>query len=73
MLPDDLEICPGHYAGSVCGAGLSGKASSTPGLEKRFNPGLQIAEHEAFVAFLTKDIPLRREQMDAFVAANTAA
>lgn len=72
-LPDELEIYPGHYAGSVCGAGLSGKPSSTLGFEKRFNPGLQISDREAFVDFLTEDIPPRPEHMDAFVAANTAA
>ena len=26
-LPDDLEIYPGHFFGSLCGAGLSGKPS----------------------------------------------
>ncbi len=34
-LPDELEIYPGHQAGSACGAGLSGKPSSTIGFEKR--------------------------------------
>jgi len=28
-LPPDLEVYPAHFAGSACGAGLSGKPSST--------------------------------------------
>ena len=24
-LPDEIEVYPGHFSGSVCGAGLSGK------------------------------------------------
>ena len=30
-LPDDIEVYPGHFSGSVCGAGLSGKPMSTIG------------------------------------------
>ena len=37
VLPDDLEIFPGHFAGSACGAGMSGKPSSTIAFEKRWN------------------------------------
>jgi glyoxylase-like metal-dependent hydrolase (beta-lactamase superfamily II) len=37
-LPDEIEIFPGHQAGSACGVGLSGKPSSTLGFEKRWNP-----------------------------------
>ncbi|WP_026301080.1 MULTISPECIES: MBL fold metallo-hydrolase [unclassified Thioalkalivibrio] len=72
-LPDELEIYPGHYAGSACGAGLSGKPSSTLGFEKRFNPGLAFSDRDAFVDFLTSDIPPRPAGMDAYVAANIAA
>ena len=28
-LPDEIEVYPGHFSGSLCGAGLSGKPSST--------------------------------------------
>lgn len=73
VLADETEIYPGHYAGSACGAGLSAKPSSTIGFEKRFSPGLRIAEREGFVDFLTAEIPPRPEGMDACVAANTAA
>lgn len=72
-LPDETEIFPGHQAGSVCGAGISGKPSSTVGFEKRFNPGLSINNRDEFVSFLTSDIPPRPTEMNAMVAANIAA
>jgi hypothetical protein len=72
-LPDALEIFPGHQAGSVCGAGLSGKPSSTIGFEKRWNPALSIVNREAFIAYVTRDIPPRPANMDRIVAANVAA
>jgi glyoxylase-like metal-dependent hydrolase (beta-lactamase superfamily II) len=37
-LPDALEVYPGHFAGSACGVGMSGKPSSTIAFEKRWNP-----------------------------------
>jgi glyoxylase-like metal-dependent hydrolase (beta-lactamase superfamily II) len=72
-LPDETEIFPGHQAGSVCGAGISGKPSSTIGFEKRFNPGLHIANKDEFVRYLTSEIPPRPAEMDKMVAANIAA
>ena len=68
-LPDELEVFPGHQAGSVCGAGLSGKPSSTLGFEKRWNPGLSL-DKAAFIESLIKDIPPRPAQMEAMVRAN---
>lgn len=72
-LADGVEIFPGHQAGSACGAGLSGKPSSTIGFERRFNPALQIPSREAFVDYLTAQIPPRPADMDRIVAANRAA
>lgn len=72
-LPDETEIFPGHQAGSACGAGISGKPSSTVGFEKRFNPGLHITARDEFVSYLTREIPPRPAEMDKMVAANIAA
>jgi glyoxylase-like metal-dependent hydrolase (beta-lactamase superfamily II) len=72
-LPDTLEIFPGHQAGSVCGAGLSGKPSSTLGFEKRWNPALAMRDRDEFIAYLTREIPPRPANMDQIVAANVAA
>jgi len=47
-LPDDIEVYPGHFSGSLCGAGLSGKPSSTLAFEKRWNPMLSL-ERDVFV------------------------
>lgn len=71
-LPDTTEIFPGHQAGSACGAGISGKPSSTIGFEKRYNPGLSMTDKDAFVSYLTGDIPPRPHDMDAMVTANIA-
>ncbi len=71
-LPNEVEIYPGHQAGSACGAGLSGKPSSTIGFEKRFNPKLSM-ERDAFIAALTQEIPPRPAAMDRMVAANISA
>ncbi len=72
-LPDAVEIYPAHQAGSVCGAGLSGKPSSTIGFERRFNIGLALSDRDAFVEHLVAEIPPRPAEMDKIVAANTAA
>jgi len=69
-LPDHLLLYPGHYAGSVCGRGLSGNPASTIGFERRHNTALQFASEEEFVAALTKDIPPAPEQQTEILAAN---
>jgi hydroxyacylglutathione hydrolase len=69
-LPDATELFPGHQAGSVCGAGLSGKPSSTIGFEKRFNPLLAIDQSGAFIERVVSDIPARPADMERILAAN---
>ena len=68
-LPDDLEIYPGHQAGSACGVGLSGKPSSTLGFEKRWNPGLSMGRAE-FIETLIHDIAPSPAHMDAILRFN---
>jgi hydroxyacylglutathione hydrolase len=70
ILPDHLLLYPAHYAGSVCGRGLSGHATSTVGFERRHNSALQFASEDEFVAALTKDIPPAPEQQGEILAAN---
>jgi glyoxylase-like metal-dependent hydrolase (beta-lactamase superfamily II) len=68
-LPADLEIYPGHQAGSACGVGLSGKPASTIGFEKRFNPMLSM-QRDAFIEALTAEIPPQPAGMASFMTAN---
>ena len=67
-LPGDLEIFPGHFAGSMCGAGMSGKPSSTIAFEKRWNPLLSCAKDE-FVEALTV-VPPKPAEMERITRAN---
>jgi glyoxylase-like metal-dependent hydrolase (beta-lactamase superfamily II) len=67
-LPGEVEIFPGHQAGSVCGAGLSGKASSTLAFEKRWNPLLAKSRDE-FVAAV-REVPPKPAEMDRIVRVN---
>ena len=68
-LPAEVELYPGHTSGSACGAGMSGKPTSTIGYEKRWNPMLSMSR-EAFVAALTETIPPRPAEMDRMVEFN---
>ena len=67
-LPDDLEFFPGHFSGSVCGVGLSGKPSSTFAFERRWNPMLTL-DREAFVEALA-DVPPKPADMERILAPN---
>lgn len=68
-LPAELEIYPGHQAGSACGAGLSGKPSSTIGFERRFNPLLTL-DRAAFIDALTSGLTEQPADMAHILAAN---
>jgi glyoxylase-like metal-dependent hydrolase (beta-lactamase superfamily II) len=64
-LPDTLEVYPGHFSGSVCGKGMSGKPMSSLGFEKRFNP-LLSATSEEFVNAITQTVlpePLQKAEI----------
>lgn len=56
MLPEWIEVYPGHYAGSVCGRGMDGKAISTIGRERLTNSALKLTS-EAFIAFQKENLP----------------
>jgi hydroxyacylglutathione hydrolase len=68
-LHDGVEIYPGHVSGSLCGTGMSSKASSTIGFERRFNHALRAADEDAFVAEAIQT-GLRPPNMDRIVELN---
>jgi hydroxyacylglutathione hydrolase len=69
-LPAELEVFPGHQAGSACGVGLSGKPSSTLGFERRWNPALSMRK-EDFIAAVTSELSSPPPEMASILAANT--
>jgi glyoxylase-like metal-dependent hydrolase (beta-lactamase superfamily II) len=69
-LPDHLVLYPSHYAGSVCGRGLSANPVSTIGFERRHNPALRFQSEDEFVRALLLEIPPAPEHQAAIVAAN---
>ena len=68
MLPGDPEIYPGHFSGSLCGAGLSGKPTSTIAFERRWNPMLSL-NRDAFVEAMAT-VPAKPEEMEQILAFN---
>lgn len=68
-MPEELEVFPGHQAGSACGADISGKPSSTIGFEKRWNSLLAL-DKAVFTSTLTSTLLARPAEMDRLVAAN---
>ncbi|MGH9410251.1 MAG: MBL fold metallo-hydrolase [Vicinamibacterales bacterium] len=56
-MPDDVEVHPGHGAGSLCGAGIGKDPFSTIGRERRLNPMLQYGDKVAFVEAVLADVP----------------
>ena len=70
-LPDEIEIYPAHFAGSACGAGMSGKPSSTLAFEKRWSPLLSLPR-EAFIEAVC-DVPAKPAGMEAILQLNRGA
>jgi hydroxyacylglutathione hydrolase len=54
---DDVEVHPGHGAGSLCGTGIGKEPFTTIGHERRLNPLLQCATREEFVTAVLADLP----------------
>jgi len=71
-LPDYVVLYPSHYAGSVCGRGLSGNPVSSIGFERAHNPMLALADPDAFADALVADMPSRPVGQEGIVAANRA-
>ena len=71
-LADGVEVQPGHVAGSLCGAGMSAKASSTIGFERRFNPAFvrSAGTEEEFVAASAAGTGPRPPNIERIVALN---
>lgn len=58
VLPDFIQVWPGHGAGSACGKALGAVPSSTVGYEKKRNWAFQYTENEkGFVQYLLEDQP----------------
>lgn len=69
-LPDYVVLYPSHYAGSVCGRGLSGNPVSSIGFERAHNPLLAIADPDAFADALVAEMPPPPAEQAQIVAAN---
>lgn len=63
-LRDDVELYPGHYAGSTCGRGMDGKTISTIGHERRHNHALSLDVDE-FIEFQLSNMPPSPQDFDA--------
>jgi glyoxylase-like metal-dependent hydrolase (beta-lactamase superfamily II)/rhodanese-related sulfurtransferase len=68
-LPDLVEVYPAHGAGSLCGAGLSAKPSSTLGFERAAGPYFQMS-FDQFKAELTRATPVRPKNFSYIIAQN---
>jgi hydroxyacylglutathione hydrolase len=71
-LGDGIEVYPGHVAGSLCGAAMSSKTSTTIGFERRFNHAL-AATHDEFLARAAGPQPPRPPNMETIVELNRGA
>jgi len=69
-LPDHVVLYPSHYAGSVCGRGLSGNPVSSIGFERAHNPLLVVVDADAFADALVADMPPPPAEQERIVAAN---
>ena len=68
-LRDDVEVYPGHYAGSTCGRGMDGKTISTVGRERRHNDALSL-DVEAFIEFQLSNMPPQPQDFERIKRAN---
>src|SRR5881409_3239610 len=71
-LPDHVVLYPSHYAGSVCGRGLSGNPVSSIGFERAHNPLLAVTDADALADALVAEMPPPPAEQERIVAANRA-
>jgi glyoxylase-like metal-dependent hydrolase (beta-lactamase superfamily II) len=71
-LSDGVVLYPSHYAGSVCGRGLSGNPVSSIGFERAHNPMLAVTDADEFVEALLAEMPPPPAEQERIVAANRA-
>src|SRR5438034_1047809 len=71
-LPDHVVLYPSHYAGSVCGRGLSGNPVSSIGFERAHNPLLALADPDECAAALVAEMPPPPAEQERIVATNRA-
>jgi glyoxylase-like metal-dependent hydrolase (beta-lactamase superfamily II)/rhodanese-related sulfurtransferase len=69
-LADGVEVFPGHVAGSLCGASMSSKASTTIGFERRFNPMLTAGSEGEFMTASAQTRSPRPPNMERIVELN---
>ncbi len=70
QLPDYLEVYPAHGQGSLCGSGLSAKASSTLGYERLTQPVLQYKGFNEFYDKITGTFPVRPKSFTHIISSN---
>ncbi|HSR94257.1 MAG TPA: rhodanese-like domain-containing protein [Solirubrobacterales bacterium] len=71
VLPDEVEVWPGHLGGSLCGSsGIDLKTSSTIGFERRHNRALGFADEAAFVEDAVGGLGQRPPNVEHIVALN---
>jgi hydroxyacylglutathione hydrolase len=68
-LGDGVEVYPGHVAGSLCGAAMSSKPSTTIGFERRYNHALTDG-YQDFMANAAGPQPPRPPNMERIVELN---
>jgi rhodanese-related sulfurtransferase len=71
-LGDGVEVFPGHVAGSLCGAAMSSKPSTTIGYERRFNRAL-VQSYDDFMAKGSGPQPPRPPNLERIVELNRGA
>jgi hydroxyacylglutathione hydrolase len=71
VLPDSVEVWPGHLGGSLCGSsGIDHKASSTIGFEREHNRALDFEGEEEFVADSVASLGERPPNLEHIVSLN---